>query len=132
MPVFECTSRVIRRSLMNQTKDELATRVLELMEEIGTIRDRMAKVEARCEVAVEREGLDRLELNVIYDTRLSAEERVARVGNSPRYDAVRDGRPYLPWPSRTGEAEMEAAMAPLFAPVPTRDSDLPAVVSPCA
>jgi hypothetical protein len=47
MPVFECTSRVSRRSLMNQTKDELATRVLELMEEIGTVRDRMEKVESR-------------------------------------------------------------------------------------
>ena len=46
MAVFECTSRVTRRSLMNKTKDELATRVLELMEEIGTVRDRLEKVEA--------------------------------------------------------------------------------------
>ena len=29
-------------------------------------------------------------------------------------------------------AEMATALAPLFAPAPTRDSDLPAVVSPCA
>lgn len=62
MPVFECTSRVTRRSLMNKTKDELATRVLELMEEIGTVRDRLEKVEAnRPEEGLRRSGQERSE-----------------------------------------------------------------------
>ncbi|KQP90787.1 hypothetical protein [Methylobacterium sp. Leaf117] len=40
MPVFEVTSRVTRRSLMHRTKDELALRVLELMDLLDQERAR--------------------------------------------------------------------------------------------
>lgn len=41
MSVFEVTSRVTRRSLMNRSKDELASRVLELMDLLDQERARM-------------------------------------------------------------------------------------------
>ena len=41
-------------------------------------------------------------LDVLYDERLSAEERIARAGNSPSFDPVRDGRPPFPWPVKLG------------------------------
>ncbi|TXN21799.1 hypothetical protein [Methylobacterium sp. WL19] len=237
MPVFECTSRVTRRSLMNQTKDELATRVLELMEEIGTVRDRMAKVEAdRLDEGLRRSGRERSEAAAaeryeelraaakaalgeipcgpewlerlrsavagarVKDTEAAARgrmdglaercfERVCRERDEAVAGAREaEARAAIPEPAdafgahieagtlgrigdreigpghvvlsearyrwlfhRAGlpvdnlpiavqrapdlapfEAEMEAALAPLFAPVPVRDSDLPAVVSPCA
>lgn len=49
MPVFEVTSGVTRRSLMNRTKDVLASRVLELMDELDRERARLdeVKVEVR-------------------------------------------------------------------------------------
>ncbi|GJD43196.1 hypothetical protein AFCDBAGC_1043 [Methylobacterium cerastii] len=42
MPVFEVTSRVTRRSLMNRTKDELAHQVMELLCELDIERARHA------------------------------------------------------------------------------------------
>lgn len=47
MPVFEVTSRVTRRSLMNCTKDELASRVLELMDLLDRERTRLDEVKGR-------------------------------------------------------------------------------------
>jgi hypothetical protein len=60
----------------------------------------------------DRERTLRLILDILYDERLSAEERIARAGNSPGFDPVRDGRPAFPWPAR-----------------PDPDEDLPAVGS---
>ncbi|MHC2003020.1 hypothetical protein ACYQR9_21665 [Methylobacterium sp. CM6241] len=249
MPVFECTSRVTRRSLMNKSKDELATRVMELMEEIGTVRDRMAKVEAdRADMMKRRsdqrpyeertaalfeelhaaakaalgeipcgpEWLERLR-SAVATTRSSAihtdaaargrmdalaqsyfekvirerDEAVARAESAEAAFVVltpQGSEFYRRNPDRTAEREyivdvpacvayvrgrldrmrasvvaarretmkmrwpqggsnpveneipvaaidaeqMAVALVPLFAPVPTRDSDLPAVVSPCA
>lgn len=47
MPVFEVTSGVTRRSLMNRTKDELASRVLELMDEVDRERTRREAAEGK-------------------------------------------------------------------------------------
>ena len=46
MAVFECTSRVTRRSLMNRSKADLVDRILELMDEVGRVRDRLERLEA--------------------------------------------------------------------------------------
>lgn len=54
----------------------------------------------RVAAASDSDRLDRLELDILYDTKLSADERVARIANSPRYDAVRDGRGFMPWPEK--------------------------------
>ncbi len=58
MPVFEVTSRVTRRSLMNRTKDELASRVLELMDELDRERARREAAEAKANLrALEKQAL---------------------------------------------------------------------------
>ncbi len=50
MSVIEFTSRVTRRSLMNRSKDELASRVLELMNLLDRQRARQEATEARAKV----------------------------------------------------------------------------------
>lgn len=60
MPTIEITSRVTRRSLMNRTKDELATRVLELMDEVAAVRDRLARTQVDLNSAQTRNVSQRL------------------------------------------------------------------------
>ncbi|SDM68839.1 hypothetical protein SAMN05216360_103115 [Methylobacterium phyllostachyos] len=63
---------------------------------------------ATAHIQDDHERMLRLVLDILYDERLSAEEKVARAGNSPGFDPVRDGRPYLPWPPRAKAAALPA------------------------
>lgn len=51
MTTIEITSRVTRRSLMGRSKDVLATRVLELMDELAGVRRALERAEARAATA---------------------------------------------------------------------------------
>lgn len=57
----------------------------------------------------------RLILDILYNDRLSAEERVARAGNSPGFDPVWDGRPAFPWPARRVAPSDIPAVGPFHA-----------------
>lgn len=54
MPVFEVTSRVTRRSLMKRTKDELASRVLELMDLLDQERARRQREVKALQAVIQR------------------------------------------------------------------------------
>lgn len=79
MPVFEVTSRVTRRSLMHRTKDELASRVLELMDLLDQERAKRAQGDTDLEVVW-------AELNSATDTVTRQSEILTRVVNALRGD----------------------------------------------
>ncbi|MEH3065297.1 MAG: hypothetical protein PGN33_21970 [Methylobacterium radiotolerans] len=113
MPTIEITSRVTRRSLMGRSKDVLATRVLELMDELASVRNRMerAEIEARDERA-RRE---------IIEADAAAAKAWARHG-AEKADRARQADEL----TRMIQQVAAAAVSP---PARTRDADLPAVWS---
>lgn len=124
MATIEITSRVTRRSLMNRSRDELATRVLELMEEVGRVREALERAEARA-----------------FDAAVSACTGAA-YGPPSGWGADRPRGWHLPEPCSPRDASMHDNGCMDSArrirerqnagPARTRDADLPAVVSPCA
>ncbi|CAO4181424.1 hypothetical protein EEDFHM_03919 [Methylorubrum populi] len=116
MPPIEITSRVTRRSLMNRTKDELATRVLELMDLLDRERARHA---------ADAEALRA----VIHHLRPAA--AIVRIDEPTtgrhRYELLTHVRPERPL-----AAFVDRVLGEPWEPARTRDADLPAVVSPCS
>lgn len=51
MSVFEIRSRITYRSLMNRTKDQLATQVLDLLREVDRLRERGDQIQGDLEAA---------------------------------------------------------------------------------
>lgn len=123
MPTIEITSRVTRRSLMNRSKDELATRVLELMDEAVRVRQALEQT--------------RLKLD-------AARQTLAEIGDGQGYascecidmarDALAASDPCTVLPLETQAASLEISglieqVAAAAVSPPARASSLPAVGS---
>lgn len=136
MAVFEVTSRVTRRSLMNKSKDQLASRVLELMDLLDRERARRESEVAALQADKARlDFLDRCNaaLNAHYGTNYGWElilsHNITRLllgefwAGEPRGLDLND--------AAGGHAKLPSCRAAIDAKMPkrTRDADLPAVVS---
>ena len=51
MSVFEIRSRITYRSLMNRTKDQLATQVMDLLREVDRLRERGDRLQGDLDAA---------------------------------------------------------------------------------